>query len=237
MSKFTITKFSSLTQEQKHKHAARLLKDAYLHTANFQEYSTICKWLEIPTISPSFEQVADRYHFHVEKAQLRIREHEFLSKINRKDTPSNHPFLDITVYLDNLRLAQNVGSIIRTTESLRFGGIFFGGTTPYIDQKKVKDASMGTFCIVDCHKDPQKIKRPILALETVEEAKSLYDYPFPESFTLMVGNEEYGVSKKNLPLVDDFIKIPLQGQKNSINVACAFAAAASFIRNKHFFKS
>jgi tRNA G18 (ribose-2'-O)-methylase SpoU len=46
-----------------------------------------------------------------------------------------------------------------------------------------------------------------------------------------MGNEEYGISEKMLSRCDDFVQIPLMGQKNSINVACAFAIAAAYIRS------
>jgi tRNA G18 (ribose-2'-O)-methylase SpoU len=60
----------------------------------------------------------------------------------------------------------------------------------------------------------------------------LSDFIFPASFTLILGNEEYGISNESLKLADYIVEIPLFGAKNSLNVACAFAIAASQIRRQ-----
>ncbi|MBI5273565.1 MAG: TrmH family RNA methyltransferase [Chlamydiales bacterium] len=225
-------KFLSLTTQQQHKHAAQILKQAYIYQDKkvFDDYHRLATILSLDALPFSFEHLSERYHYHLAKAGIHIREHLFLPKLSEVDATCGHPFLDITIYLDNLRLSQNVGSIIRTTEAFRIGTIYFGGNTPFIDQKKVQDAAMGTCQTVHCHRDASMLKHPFIALETVENAKPAHNYVFPSSFTLIIGNEEYGVSKKNLYEADDFIQIPLLGKKNSINVACAFAIIAAQIR-------
>ncbi|MCE2983540.1 MAG: TrmH family RNA methyltransferase, partial [Parachlamydia sp.] len=90
---------------------------------------------------------------------------------------------------------------------------------------------------VSCFKEIplSQLKKPIIALETATGAHNLYDFSFPSSFTLVVGNEEYGCSDETLHLADEWVEIPLRGRKNSLNVANAFAIAAGEIaRQKKF---
>lgn len=239
MARFTFSKFTSLIKVQQHKHLASLLKQAYLSddSSLFEEYLEISSWIHLCTLPYEFRAIADRYHYHYQQANLPLKEHNFLPRIHHQDKPDGLPFLPYTIYLDSLRLAQNVGSIIRTTEAFRLGNIYFGGTTPFIDQKKVQDAAMGATKIVDCHQDPKKIIDPIIAVETIEGAIPYYQYTFPERATLVFGNEEYGISEKIQKQANTFVYIPMQGQKNSINVACAFSVIASFIQQQKIFIS
>ena len=142
--------------------------------------------------------------------------------------------LPIAIYLDNLRSAHNVGSIIRTAEAMSLGTIHFSNKTPFIDQKQVQDTSMRTHEWIACKAGTllSELPRPILLLETSAQAVPITDYIFPEVFTLIVGNEEYGCSDEALQLADIAIEIPLSGRKNSLNVANAFAIAAYEIRKQ-----
>ena len=88
--------------------------------------------------------------------------------------------------------------------------------------------AMGAAALVPCFRNVllNDLPRPIIALDTSDEAISLNDFIFPASFTLVLGNEEYGISDAALRLADILVEIPLFGVKNSLNVACAFAIAA-----------
>ena len=55
---------------------------------------------------------------------------------------------------------------------------------------------------------------------------------FPEKFTLILGNEEKGISQAALKEADVFLTIPLTGEQKSLNVASAFAMAAFQIKKK-----
>lgn len=177
--------------------------------------------------------LSDRYHHHLWFAQITWKEHNLLGSIHRPDRPTNAPFRPIAIYLDNLRSAHNVGSILRTTEAFRLGSVYFGGYTPYIDNPKVQKTSMCSYDKVPCFKEVAltALPRPCIALETKEDAPSVMDYNFPESFTLMLGNEEYGLSDATMAIADQFVQIPLLGYKNSLNVASAYAVAAAAIQH------
>ncbi len=235
MSNLSLRKFALLSKARQHAYAADWLKKALKdpRSSFFRDYLQICQLLHLPPIPFTPEALSDRFHDHSKEAQLHPKEHEFLPLIKTGDQPSNTPFLPIWIYLDNLRLAQNAGSIIRTTEAFRLGSICFGGNTPFIDQSKVQAAAMGSDKIVPCTQEKTDLPRPFIGLETVENATPIFEYKFPKNFTLVIGNEEYGISKDMLGKCADFVQIPLVGQKNSINVACAFAITAAAIRSNY----
>ncbi len=216
-----------------HKKRSQLLR-SYLETNKDTYLRDYEKQSDLPPLTNNFEAISNRYHYHLRAAGLFLKEHNLLPKVTTQDTPSNTPFLPIAIYLDHLRSAHNVGSIIRTTEALRLGTIYFSPSTPFTDNKKVNDAAMGSIPHVPCKQahSIQDLPRPLIALETILDAPSLYDFTFPEAFTLLLGNEEYGLSQESLKEADMHIQIPLLGTKNSLNVACAYAMAAGEIYNQ-----
>ncbi len=230
--------FLRLSERVRHKNGAKLLK-VYYETGDQRSlslYRRVEDWLQMLSLEEKdFQQLSDRYHFHLAKAGISWKEHNFLSAPFRQtDQPSSIPYLPISIYLDNLRSAFNVGSILRTTEAFRLGRVCFAKHTPYIDNPKVQKTSMETFDKVPCDKDVclHDVPRPLIALETEPSAVSVFDFTFPKSFTLMLGNEEYGLSEEALSLRDETVRIPLFGFKNSLNVASAFAIAAGVISHQ-----
>lgn len=230
----TRRKFLSLKVEQQHKKCAELLKRLYETESVdlLEHYHEIISWMGIPfPVDLNKKAIADAYHRHLNLSCQFLKEHNLLPTVKTGDKTHALPKLDIDIYLDHIRSGHNVGSMIRTIEAFSLGDIYFSKDTPFIDNKKVLDASMGSERYVQAHKnaDLNQLKRPIIALETCENAISLYDFLFPRSFTLIVGNEEYGCSDESLMLADYVLEIPLRGHKNSLNVANAFAITASEI--------
>jgi tRNA G18 (ribose-2'-O)-methylase SpoU len=229
--------FLHFSEKHRHKQAADILR--YFHEARDEAtlaiYRRIESWCNLPRFDEgNFQALANRYHFHVSKADISSKEHNLLlSPYQKKDKPSSSAFLPVAIYLDNLRSGQNIGSILRTTEAFRLGAVYFSEQTPFIDNQKVQKTSMETFDKVICEKrDLKDLPRPLIALETAPEAPSIFDFTFPKEFTLILGNEEYGVSDETLNYVDAIVKIPLYGFKNSLNVASAFAIAAGVISHQ-----
>lgn len=232
---WTKLKFQSLPIEQQHKKASELLRQ--IHHGKLElitTYQLLCDWMGMHHLTSfDFENLSNRFHYHLSRASVHWQEHNLLS-IKTGDKQSSTPFLQVAIYLDNLRSAFNVGSIIRTTEAFRLGSIFFSPSTPFIDNPKVQKASMGTHELVPCQtiSDLSSLPKPFIALETAENATDITNFTFPPSFTLLLGNEEYGLSSNTLKLSDHIIKIPLTGYKNSLNVASAFAITASLVRSQ-----
>lgn len=234
-SSFTQLKFANLPLPQQHKKAAEALR-SYIEipsNSSLEYYLTISGWLglSLPDNAP-FHLLSDRYHWHLDQAGRSHQEHNFL--IQKKDATSTIPFLPIAIYLHQLRSAFNVGSIIRTTEAFRLGALYFSSDTPFATHSKVQKASMGAWESVACYQVTciETLPRPWIALETAINAPPVQEAVFPQRFTLMLGNEEYGLPDDLLAQVDSCVQIPLVGSKNSLNVAAAFAIAAAQIAHQ-----
>jgi tRNA G18 (ribose-2'-O)-methylase SpoU len=242
---FTSKKFEKLELKQQHKKCAYLLRFLYEKILNNETdyfeiidiYKKYLKWMHLSDFSLScdLKKLSDQYHFHLKNANIHLKEHNLLPNIRRKDRDPSLDFPNIAIYLDNIRSAYNVGSILRTTEALRAGMLYFKEKTPFIDNNKVIKTSMGASEIVPCYNNfsIKDLPKPFIALETAEDAIAVSDFIFPKNFTLILGNEEFGISDDLLNKADYFIDIPLYGKKNSINVACAFSIAAAEIRRQH----
>jgi len=141
----------------------------------------------------------------------------------------------IVVILDNLRSIFNVGSIFRSSECLALRELVLCGITPDPTQERMAKTAMGTTERVNWSCFPETIDAishyrkkgyRIVALETAQEAISVFEYRAPLPLALVLGNESLGISEDVLALCDDFIALPVLGWKNSLNVGVAFAVTA-----------
>ena len=235
-------KFLQLELRVQHKKCAKTLRQIYEKllikekvSCLYEIYRQYCNWMKLESFeTDDLKKLADQYHWHISQALIFLKEHNLLPHIRKKDHEPKKDFAEIALYLDNIRSAYNVGSILRTTEALRICKIYFAKNTPFVDNEKVQKVAMGSAGIVPCLQNiPLKdLPGPIIALETSEDAQPLSQFVFPKSFTLVLGNEEYGISADSLRQCDLLVEIPLYGMKNSINVACAYSIAAAEIRRQ-----
>lgn len=226
-------RFKTLGSKQQHKVLSQILSLAHQEGHCLYQYNSLASLIELPPISFEKHSMADRFHLHCSKASIHFDESSWQKK--QTDSLSTQPFLPINIYLSKLRSAHNVGSIIRTTEAFRLGSIHGCKDTPLKNHQKVDKTSMGTSQLVKLdQKTPfNQLLRPFIALEKTPNAKNLFSFNFPSSFTLLLGNEQSGLDQKTLDQCDHIIEIPLVGMKNSLNVANAFAITAGIIRNQN----
>jgi tRNA G18 (ribose-2'-O)-methylase SpoU len=144
---------------------------------------------------------------------------------------SSLPKLPVTVVLDNLRSAFNVGAIFRTAECGRVEQLYTSGIAAHPPDERVVRTSMGTTEFVPHrHLDTtaeaiglaRKRGARIVALETTSASRSLYDPWESEPVCLLLGNEAMGLGQDVLELADEIVEIPLLGYKNSLNVSVSF---------------
>ncbi len=200
---------------------------------------------------PSLEEIAIRYHLHLKLSNIPIKENKLLPSSHQKspwDQNKNKnqskkikPFGKCAIYLDHLLSTYNVAHILRTCEALRIGSVYFSKGAPPLEKSRLHKNSFGATELVPLYYDVDlsTLPRPIIAFDTFDEeiddeeiekkAKSvvnLFEFTFPKKFTLILGNEEKGISQAALKEADLFLTIPLTGEQKSLNVASAFAMAA-----------
>jgi len=139
-----------------------------------------------------------------------------------------HP---VTVILDNLRSAFNVGSIVRTADCARIEKVIFCGITAHPPNPKVIKTAMGTLNYVSWEYISSSVEaversraegRQIVCLEVTDVSKPFYEIRYPNPLCLVLGNEALGISRDVLEMADEIVEIPMWGFKNSVNVAVAF---------------
>lgn len=147
----------------------------------------------------------------------------------------------IYVVLDNLRSAYNVGSIFRTCDAGAVEHIYLCGMSAHPPHRKIEKTALGAQEYVpwsyfertkDCVLMLKEKGIPVVAIEITPNSKSLFDYNWQKPIAIVFGNEVIGVQEKVLKIVDDVVKIPMFGYKNTINVATTFGVVLYDILKK-----
>ncbi len=151
--------------------------------------------------------------------------------------------MPIYLILDNLRSAFNVGSIVRTADCVLAEKIYYCGYTAHPPHKKLEKTSLGSLPYVpwehrehtvDIVHELKAQNIPVVALETTNQSRSIWEFDFPLPVALVMGNEALGVSRPVLELADAIVEIPMLGYKNSINVAVASGIVSYEIQRQHW---
>ncbi|BCX13874.1 MAG: RNA methyltransferase [Candidatus Dojkabacteria bacterium] len=145
---------------------------------------------------------------------------------------------DIFVILDNIRSALNVGAIFRTCEGLGVKKIFLTGITPYPPHKKLQKTALGATEWVeweyfkqneDCINKLQSLNIPIITAEITKNSVPFHKFKYPDKLGIVFGHEITGVSLSFLTNSLGTVHIPMQGQKESLNVATSAGIIISHI--------
>lgn len=135
---------------------------------------------------------------------------------------------ELFLILDNIQDPGNMGTILRTADSVALTQIIVpkGNADPY--NPKVVRSTMGAIFrvnvievedLVKKIKEMKKHKIQILATDLATDY-SIYDVNYRKS-AIIIGNEGNGVSKEVLEIADKRIKIPMIGKTESLNAAVA----------------
>ena len=136
----------------------------------------------------------------------------------------------LTVVLDNVRSAFNVGAIFRAADACRVERIFLCGITAHPPSSKLDKTALGSTEFVRWEyfrSTPQALERlqeeevPVFGVEVRAESVPLWKVRFPEKVGIVFGHELWGVSEEALSRVDGLVSLPMLGIKNSHNVSTA----------------
>lgn len=156
--------------------------------------------------------------------------------------------VQLTLILDNIRSAHNVGAILRTCDAAGVKQLLTCGITPYPrlqndardpvvsarhNREIAKTALGAEQTILIEHFDDTKVAiakmraegRTIYGLEQTANATSLFKIKPLWPSALIMGSEVYGVSASVLRECDGVLHIPQVGTKESLNVAVAAGIA------------
>jgi tRNA G18 (ribose-2'-O)-methylase SpoU len=133
----------------------------------------------------------------------------------------------VTVILEDIRSALNVGAIFRTCDAVNAEKLVLTGITPYPPHNRIPKTALGAIETVpwSFNKDKQEVidsyakNNTLFAVEITPNARELYNFSFPKNCALIFGNEISGVSDYALQKAAAVIKIPMLGTKESLNIA------------------
>ncbi|MEL6987527.1 MAG: RNA methyltransferase [Bacteroidota bacterium] len=145
--------------------------------------------------------------------------------------------LDLTVVLENVHDAHNIGAVMRSCDAVGIGELYICYSSDRLNKSDVvlgKRTSAGARKWVDvhyfedtesCFEQLKKKYSQILGTHLTEESKSLYQLDLTMPTALVFGNEHRGISQEALRhLTGNFI-IPQFGMVESLNISVACAVS------------
>lgn len=134
--------------------------------------------------------------------------------------------------LDQLNDPGNMGTIIRSAEAFGFTDIIITPGTCDIYNEKTLRASMGSIFRLNFLKmnydEILKLKKSYKLVAADMSGYDINKCDIEDDLILVIGNEANGLSETTKSMTDIFVKIPMQGEIESLNAAIA----ASIIMNK-----
>jgi TrmH family RNA methyltransferase len=127
----------------------------------------------------------------------------------------------------------NLGSIIRSANAFKVDGIFIMGHGIDVYESKVIRASLGSVFFtkvvviksMDVLLDYIRVQKEKSGMEIIgtdsNGTVSVKDWKINRPVMLIIGNEAKGMSIRLKEICDRIIRIPMEGNVNSLNVSCA----------------
>lgn len=154
-----------------------------------------------------------------------------LAVIEKQDKEENINYKeDVIVVLDGIQDPGNLGTILRTIDSVGLSQVIVSKETADAYNPKVVRSTMGAIFrvniiesenLLETLKNAKKHKYKVMAT-SLETNNSIYDIDYHKK-VLVIGNEANGVSKEILDYADEKIKIPMLGKTESLNASVATA--------------
>ena len=135
---------------------------------------------------------------------------------------------DIIVALDDIQDPGNLGTILRTVDSIGVNQILVSKGTADSYNPKVVRSTMGAIFrvkIIECE-DLEKTLKEIkkhkfeIVVTSLQTQNSIYDIDYKKK-VIVIGNEANGVEEKIQKIADKKVKIPMLGKTESLNASVA----------------
>lgn len=136
----------------------------------------------------------------------------------------------IIIVLDDIRSLHNIGSVFRTADAFLIEKIYLCGITATPPNKEIHKTALGATetvawehaeNVLEVIENLKTEGTTVLAIEQVESAIFLQDFVVEKDkkYTLVFGNEVFGVSQEAVAICDGCIEIPQLGTKHSLNIS------------------
>ena len=136
----------------------------------------------------------------------------------------------LIVILDNIRSANNVGSVFRSSDAFLIDKVYLCGITATPPNKDIQRTALGATDSVAWEykkdtlsllKELQKEGVMIASIEQAENAIMLNKFSPPKNkkLAIVLGNEVKGVQQEVVSASDTCIEIPQLGTKHSLNIS------------------
>lgn len=156
--------------------------------------------------------------------------------------------IPLVIILDNIRSSFNVGSVFRTSEAFNVEKIILAGYSPDPSNPKTQKTTLGSHDYVTWENHSKclalilELKNQgywVIAAETTNHAIALEQpFQFNTKTAFVFGNERFGIDPQVIEACHETRKVPLQGIKNSLNVANAASIFIyEFAKQFHAFKT
>jgi len=138
--------------------------------------------------------------------------------------------LPVAVLLDNVRSMYNVGAFFRAADGVGLEKLYLSGITAHPPKKAISKTALGAEETVAWEHDweavhiAEGLRRSgfqIAAIETGEDAVDMFEWRPRFPVCVMFGHEVDGLRPELLEIADAHVRIPMKGQKKSLNVATA----------------
>jgi len=155
--------------------------------------------------------------------------------------------MPITIVLDNVRSANNVGSVFRTADCLGAERLYLCGITATPPNKDINKTALGATESVEWQHFATTLDAiaqlrtngyTIMSVEQAEGSIALQDFKPEEGkkYALIFGHEVNGVAQEVVDASDGCIEIPQVGTKHSFNISVSAGIVMwdVFAKTKHY---
>ncbi len=140
--------------------------------------------------------------------------------------------IPITIILENIRSAHNIGSVFRTADCFLINEIILCGISAQPPNKDIRKTALGSSESVGWKYEKnidvaiQKLKdegNKIISIEQTTNSISLENFKPSNNgkYAIIFGNEVNGIEQRTIDLSDMAIEIPQYGTKHSLNISVA----------------
>ena len=146
--------------------------------------------------------------------------------------------LPLTLMADNVRSAQNIGAMLRTSDAMLLRGMIMAGISAVPPSQEISKTALGAEesvdwrYVADAFDEVKRLKENGVRVYVLEQTHnsiplqnlSLSGAP-DEEYLLVAGNEVKGVDQRIVDIADAALEIPMHGIKHSLNVAVSTGMA------------